>query len=109
MPIGYLYFFFFFEKYLCRYSAHFWVGCFWGFFFGVKLYDLFVYFGNEVLSVALFANIFSQLIDCLFTLFMISFAMQKLVNLIRPHCLFFILFLLIWETVLCLVFFFPLH
>ena len=37
------------------------------------------------LSVALFANIFSQSIGCLFILFMVSFAQQKFLNLIRPH------------------------
>jgi len=43
------------EKCLFRYSAHFfdWVVCV----FNIKLYELFVYFGNP-LSVALFANIF---------------------------------------------------
>ena len=37
------------------------------------------------LSVALFANIFSQSEGCLFVLFMVSFAVQKLVRLIRSH------------------------
>ena len=32
-----------------------------------------------------FANIFSQSIGCLFVLFMVSFAVQKLVSLIRSH------------------------
>ena len=59
------------------------------------------------LSVSSLANNFSHSIGCLFTLFMVSFAMQKLVSLIRPHYLFFILFLLLWETVLCLDFFPP--
>ena len=35
------------------------------------------------LSVALFANIFSQSVGCLFILFVVSFAVQKL--LIRSH------------------------
>ena len=42
------------------------------------------------LSVALFANIFSHLVGCLFTLFMVSFAMQKLLSLIRSHLLIFV-------------------
>ena len=37
------------------------------------------------LLVASFANIFSQSIGCLFILFMVSFAVQKLVSLIRSH------------------------
>ena len=37
------------------------------------------------LSVALFANIFSQSVGCLFILFVVSFAVQKLINLIRSH------------------------
>ena len=37
------------------------------------------------LSVISFANIFSQSLDCLFVLFMVSFAVQKLISLIRSH------------------------
>ena len=37
------------------------------------------------LSVASFANIFSHSVGCLFILFMISFAVQKLVSLIKSH------------------------
>ena len=47
------------------------------------------------LLVASFANIFSS-IDCLFVLLMVSFAVQKLINLIRSH-LFSFVFLLPWE------------
>ena len=49
------------------------------------------------LSVALVATVCSQAIGCLFLLFMISFAVQKLKNLIRSH-LFLLLFLLSWNT-----------
>ena len=49
------------------------------------------------LLVASFANIFSQSIDCLFVLLMVSFAVQKLINLIRSH-LFSFVFLSPWET-----------
>ena len=37
------------------------------------------------LSAASFANVFSQSIGCLFILFMVSIAVQKLVSLIRSH------------------------
>ena len=37
------------------------------------------------MSVALFAIIFSHSEGCLFVLFMVSFARQKLLNLIRSH------------------------
>ena len=37
------------------------------------------------LSVASFAVTFSHCEGCLFTLFMVSFAVQKLLSLIRPH------------------------
>ena len=43
------------------------------------------------LSVALFANIFSHSVGYLSVLFMVFFAVQKLLNLIRSHL--FILFL----------------
>ena len=37
------------------------------------------------MSVALFANIFSHSMGCLFVLFMVSFAVYKLLSLIRSH------------------------
>ena len=37
------------------------------------------------LSVTSFTNIFSQSVGCLFVLFMVSFAVQKLVSLNRSH------------------------
>ena len=37
------------------------------------------------LSVTLFANIFSHSVGCLFLLLMVSFALQKLLSLIRSH------------------------
>ena len=44
------------------------------------------------LAVALFVIIFSHSEDCLFILFMVSFAMQKLLSLIRFHLFVFLLF-----------------
>ena len=45
------------------------------------------------MSVASFTNIFSNSEGCLFILFMVSFAVQKILSLIRPH-LFFVFFLI---------------
>ena len=42
------------------------------------------------LSVASFANIFSRSGCCLFILFMVSFAVQKLLSLIRSHLVIFV-------------------
>ena len=41
--------------------------------------------GINPLSVALFANVFSHSVGCLLVLFMVSFALQKLISLIRSH------------------------
>ena len=46
------------------------------------------------LSVASFANIFSHSEDCLFVLFIVSFAVQKLLSLIRSHLFIFVFILL---------------
>ena len=46
------------------------------------MYEVLVYFGNY-LSVVSFPTIFSRSKGCLFTLFVISFAVQKFLNLIR--------------------------
>ena len=50
------------------------------------------------LLVASFANIFSQFVGCLFVLFMVSFAMQKLVSLIRSHLFIFAFLSIALET-----------
>ena len=42
------------------------------------------------LSVASFANIFSQSVSCLFALFMVSFALPKILSLIRSHLFIFV-------------------
>ena len=42
------------------------------------------------LSVSSFENIFSYSVGCLFVLFMVSFAVPKLVSLIRSHLFIFI-------------------
>ena len=43
------------------------------------------------LSVTSFVNIFSHSVGCLLILFMVSFAVQKLLSLIRTHLLIFAL------------------
>ena len=40
---------------------------------------------TKPLLVSPFANIFSQSVGCLFVLFMVSFSLKKLINLIRSH------------------------
>ena len=44
----------------------------------------------NALSVASFANIFSHSEGCLLILFMVSFAVQKIIHLIRSHLFIFI-------------------
>ena len=58
------------------------------FFFAIELNEFFIYFGYNSLSVILFADIFSHSVNCLFILLMVFFAMQKLLILYSPTCLF---------------------
>ena len=51
----------------------------------------------KLLLVTSFANIFLP-VRRLYSHFMISFAVQKLISLIRSHCLFLLLLLLPWEA-----------
>ena len=76
------------EKCLFRSSAHFfdWVVCFLILSCMSCLYILEI----KPLSVASFANTFSQSVGCPFVLFMVSFAVQKLLSLIRSHLFSFI-------------------
>ena len=71
------------EKCLFRSSAH--VFYLVVFFFNIELYVLFIYFGYYPLLVISFANIFSHSVGCLFILSMVSFAVKKLLSLIRSH------------------------
>ena len=47
--------------------------------------------GINPLSVALFTIIFSQSEDCVFTLFIVSFAVQKCLSIIRSHLFIFVI------------------
>ena len=51
------------------------------------LYELFLLYILEIkfLSVTSFANVFSQSVGCLFVLFIVSFAVQKLLTLRESH------------------------
>ena len=81
------------EKYLFRSSAHFLIGLF---IFILSCMSCFFTLEIKPLSVASFANIFSHSGACFFCLFSVSFAVQKLMSLIRN--LFLLLFILLWET-----------
>ena len=70
-------------------SVHFLVELFH--FFMVEFGSSFYALDINSLSYMSFANIFSQSVPCLFILFMVSFAVQKVLSFIRSHL--FILFL----------------
>ena len=70
------------EKCLFRSSDHFLMEVFA--FMILSCMSLYILDINPLL-VALFANIFSHSVGYLFVLFMVSFAVQKLLSLIRSH------------------------
>ena len=76
-------------KCLFRSSAHFWIGLFVVLILSCMscLYILEI----NPLSVASLANIFSHSEGCLFVLFMVSFAVQKVLSFIRSHLFNFVL------------------
>ena len=70
--------------------------------------------GINPLSLVSFAIIFSHSEGCLFTLLIVSFAVQKLLSLIRSHLFIFAFISLLWEVGHCCdlcqrVFFFNLN
>ena len=81
MPVGHLYISF--GKYLFRSSVHFLIALFVFLILSCMscLYNLNI---NTLLVIS-FANIFSHSVCCIFLLLMVSFAVQKLLRLIRSH------------------------
>ena len=76
------------EKYLFRSFSHFLIGLF---VFLVLSYMSCLYILEiNPLSIVSFAIIFSHYEGCVFTLFVVSFAVQKLLSLIRSHLLIFV-------------------
>ena len=75
------------EKCLFRSSAHFWIGLLY---FILSFMNCLYILEINPLSAAFFANIFCHSGGCLFILFMVSFAVQKLWSFIRSHLFIFV-------------------
>uniref|UniRef100_A0A8D1MRQ1 Uncharacterized protein n=1 Tax=Sus scrofa TaxID=9823 RepID=A0A8D1MRQ1_PIG len=71
------------EKCLFRSFAHFSIG--WLAFLLLSCMSCLYILEIKPLAVASFETIFSHSVSCLFGFFMVSFAVQKLVSLIRSH------------------------
>ena len=71
------------DKCLFRYFAHFLIGLF--VFLILSCMSCLYILEINPLSLVAFAIFFSHLEDCLFTLFIVSFAVQELLSLIRSN------------------------
>ena len=71
------------EKCLFRSFSHFWIGLF--VFLALICMSCWYILEINPLSVVSFVIIFSHSEGCLFTLLIVSFAVQKLLSLIRSH------------------------
>ena len=78
------------EKCLFRSLSHFLIGLFA--FLVLSCVNCLYILETSYFSVVSFAIIFSHSEDCLFTLFVVSFAVQKLLSLVRLHLLILFLF-----------------
>ena len=84
------------QKCLFRYFSHFFMGLF--VFLILSCMSCLYILEINSLSVVSFAIIFSHSKSCLFTLFVVSFAVQKLLSIIDLTCLFLLLFPIFWEV-----------
>ena len=75
-------------KCLFRFSSHFLIESF--VFYDIEIHVLVFILEINPLSVVSFANSFSHSEGCLFVLFMVSFAVQKLLSLIKSYLFIFI-------------------
>ena len=83
MFISHLYVFF--GKCLFRSYALDWLVCFF-----IELHEVLIYLEINPLSMVSFVVIFSHSEGCLFTLFIVSFVVHKLLSLIRSHLFIFV-------------------
>uniref|UniRef100_A0A8D0ZFT2 Uncharacterized protein n=1 Tax=Sus scrofa TaxID=9823 RepID=A0A8D0ZFT2_PIG len=75
------------EKHLLRLFAHFSIGLLA--FLLLSCMSCLHISEIKPLSVASLESIFSHSVNCIFVFFLVSFAVQKLVSLIRSHCFIF--------------------
>ena len=84
------------EKYMLSSLARFLIGSF--VFLVLNCKSCLHIFQINSWSFVSFAIIFSNSEDCLFTLLIVSFIVQKFLSLLGPICLFLFLFPLLWEV-----------
>ena len=65
--------------------------------FDIELNELFILVINPLL-VTSFANILSNFVGCLLVLFMVSFSVQKILSIVRPHLFIFVFISILFEV-----------